>query len=139
MEQVLAELAENDGRIGVYDDVLTGSDYIQAVEDGDIAPTDMVLIFSTDGAQLYKKKASDTWISIYIIVDHPPDAWYKKNTIGPAFFVPGPNKMKVIESFLLPTLHHLSALQKEGLQIWDADLGEQFMSRLFLMLWPLLR
>jgi hypothetical protein len=133
-EEVLAELAENDGRIGAYDDVLTGSDYIKAVQDGDIAPTDMVLIFSTDGAQLYKKKASDTWISIFIVVDHSPDVRYKKNAVAPAFFVPGPNKMKVIESFLLPTLHHLSALQKEGLQIWDADLGEQFISRIYLLL-----
>jgi hypothetical protein len=38
----------------------------------------------------------------------------------PAFTIPGPHKPKNMESFLFPSLYHLSALQREGLPIWDA-------------------
>ena len=34
--------------------------------------TDMILMLSIDGAQLYAHKASDCWIYIWIILDHPP-------------------------------------------------------------------
>jgi hypothetical protein len=133
-DEILQGLQENHGNIQVYDDILCGTDYLNAVRNGDIGPDDMVLLFSTDGARLYQNKQSDCWISIWIIVDHPPDLRYKKKTVAPAFFVPGPNKMKNSESFMFLTWHHLAALQKEGLQIWDADSDRQFISRLFLFL-----
>jgi hypothetical protein len=121
-QEILQELERNHGVLGVYDDIFCGSDYISAVQDGEIMPDDMVLLFSIDGAQLYQKKKSDTWISIWIIGDHAPDRRYKKKTVLPAYFVPGPNKMKHSDLFMFPTLHHLAALQKEGLQIWDAEI-----------------
>ena len=31
-----------------------------------------------------------------------------------------------MESFLLPSLHHFLALQKQGLTIWDAQQGQDF-------------
>ena len=39
----------------------------------------------------------------------------------PAGFIPGPEKMKDSDSFLFPILYHISALQNEGLRIWDAS------------------
>ena len=45
---------------------------------------------------------------------------YKKVAVLFGGVIPGPNKPKVLESFLFPGLHHLSAIQKEGLMIWDA-------------------
>ena len=66
-KEVLAQPAKNDRRIGAFDDVPTGSDYIKTVQDGDIAPTDMVLIFFTDGAKLYRKKHPTPGYDIHLL------------------------------------------------------------------------
>jgi len=50
----------------------------------------------------------------------PPNTHYKKAYILPDGFIPGPNKPKYPDSFLLPTLYHIACLQHEGLPIWDA-------------------
>ncbi|KAF9219828.1 hypothetical protein BS17DRAFT_797917 [Gyrodon lividus] len=50
-----------------------------------------------------------------------PDKCYKKINVIPGGFIPGPNKPKNVDSFLFPSLHHVSALQREGLLIWDAS------------------
>ncbi|EDR01264.1 uncharacterized protein LACBIDRAFT_312363 [Laccaria bicolor S238N-H82] len=46
----------------VYEDFLSGSDYLDLVEQLDISGDDTVAIYSFDGAQLYRNKGSDTWI-----------------------------------------------------------------------------
>ena len=48
--------------------------------------------------------------------------------------IPGPKKPKFVEFFLYPGLHHLSAVQREGLQVWDAAQDRTFVSRLFFFL-----
>jgi hypothetical protein len=53
-------------------------------------------------------------------MDLPPEIRYKKDHVLPGGFIPGPNKPKNLDSFIFPGLHHLSALQREGLNIWDA-------------------
>ena len=105
----------------MMDDIYHGGDYLSTVERGDIRPDDMVLMLSIDGAQLYAKKQSDCWISIWIILDHALDAHYMKKHVVPGTFIPGHNKPKNVDSFLYPSLHHLATLQKEGLKIWDAQ------------------
>jgi hypothetical protein len=40
----------------------------------------------------------------------------------------GLHKPKNLDSFLFPRLHHLAALQHNGLQIWDARLDCMFTS-----------
>ena len=77
---------------------------------------------SLDGAQLYRDKESDCWIFVYIIHNLPPELRYTKRLVIPAGFIPGPEKMKDGDSFLYPVLYHISALQTEGLQIWDASM-----------------
>ena len=94
----------------------------------------LVLLLSIDGAQLYAKKQPDCWISIWIILDHAPDARYMKKHVSPGTFIPGPNKPKNADSFLYPSLHHLAALQREGLKIWDAQDGRVFTSYPYLAL-----
>ncbi|KAF8815057.1 hypothetical protein BYT27DRAFT_7033082, partial [Phlegmacium glaucopus] len=59
---------------------------------------------------------------------------YKKRHIFLGGFFPGPNKPRNIESFLFPGFHHLAALMKEGLAIWDAFKNQSFISDLFLLL-----
>lgn len=104
----------------VYDDVFCGADYLDAVEEGEIKDNDTVVMFSIDGAQLYRNKKSDCWIYIWIILDLAPDQRYKIRNILPGGIIPGPNNPKHLDSFLFPGLAHISALQKEGMYIWDA-------------------
>ena len=131
---IIAEIEENAGHITLFNDIYHGSEYLAAVERGDITRDDMILIMSIDGAQLYQMKASDCWISIWIIGDHAPDMRYKKKYVLPSTFMPGPNKPKHPDSFMFPALHHLAALQKEGLMIWDAAEDRVFKSYLYLLL-----
>jgi hypothetical protein len=67
-----------------------------------------------DDAQLYRDKKSDCWIYIWILLDLAPDFHYKKQYVLPGGLIPGPNIPQHVESFL-PGLHHISALQNEGL------------------------
>jgi hypothetical protein len=119
--EILASMDEDGNlNIPVYEDYLHGRDYLDAVVRGDIKDTDVVVIGSIDGAQLYRNKHSDCWISIWIIAELTPEKRYKVRAVLPDSFIPGPNKPKHLDSFKFPSVHHLSALQKEGLQIWDA-------------------
>ncbi|KZT24807.1 hypothetical protein NEOLEDRAFT_1093646 [Neolentinus lepideus HHB14362 ss-1] len=137
-QKIINELNANDdclnNTLANFDDVLCGREYIQSVRDGTITETDMVLMLSTDGAQLYKSKISDFWVYIWIVIDHSPDRRYKKKHVLPGSFIPGPNKPKMLDSFLFTGLHHVAALQKEGLPIWDAETRTVFICFLFLLL-----
>ena len=73
-------------------------------------------------------------MGIWVIFNHCPDHRYKKMQVLPAFFIPGLNKPKNSDSYIFLTLHHLAALQKEGLHIWDASSGSTFTSCPFLAL-----
>ena len=128
------ERAESGGFTGIYDDVLSGEAYLHAVENGSIRERDIVLMFSIDGAQLYRHKLSDCWIYVWILLDLAPDERYKIRNILPGGVIPGPNHPRHIESFLFPGLAHVSAIQKEGLSIWDASRQEAFFSFIFLLL-----
>jgi len=83
-----------------------------------------------DGAQLYKNKSSDCWIYIWVLFDLGPEFRYKKPYVLPGGFIP--KKPKNPDSFMFPGIHHLSALQREGLKIWDATDGSIFTSHPFL-------
>ncbi|RDX40842.1 hypothetical protein OH76DRAFT_1459357 [Lentinus brumalis] len=104
----------------VAEDIYYSKDFMDAVDDGIINPDDMLLMFSVDGAQLYESKASDCYIYIWVLFDMSPKLRYKKRYVLPGAIIPGPRKPQDLESFLLPGLMHISALQKTGLRIWDA-------------------
>jgi hypothetical protein len=129
--EVLEELRRSAGHISAYDDFVYGSEYLNAVNHGDISPDDIVLLFSIDGAQLYQTKASDCWMFIWVIFNHGPESRYKKFRVEPGGTIPGPNKPKHADSFLFPTFHHLAALQHEGLHIWDSLDDRVFISHPF--------
>ena len=126
--------ARDQGEDYVYDDVFCGSDYLNAVEDGRIKDYDTVVMLSIDGAQLYRNKKSDCWIYIWIILNLAPDQRYKIRNILPGGIIPGPNNPKHLDSFLFPGLAHLSALQNEGLRIWDGYNRMAAISYIFLLL-----
>ena len=124
----------NEGTRDGYDDILGGYAYLEAVESGKIKEHNTVLMLSMDGAQLLRNKKSNCWIYIWILLDLAPDQRYKVRNILPGGIIPGPEKPKDIDSFLLPSLAHVSALQKEGLHIWDGYDSVAVISFLFLLL-----
>ena len=91
-------------------------------------------MLSIDGAQLYEHKESNCWIYIWILVDLGPDKRYKIRNILPGGVIPGPHSPKDLDSFLFPGLAHVSALQHEGLPIWDAYHQRRALAFLFLLL-----
>jgi hypothetical protein len=81
-EKIREELWQHNGiHVSPYGDFFNGSDYLDAIASKNVMPEDMVLMFSIDGAQLYRNKASDCWIYIWVIMDHPPDKRYKKRLL----------------------------------------------------------
>ena len=133
--QELRQEREESGSIaGDYDDILSGDAYLEAVENGTIGEHDTVLMFSIDGAQLYRHKKSDCWLYIWILLDLAPEERYKVRNILPGGVIPGPESPGNIESFLFPGLAHLSTIQKEGLKIWDAYHQRMVLSFTFLLL-----
>jgi hypothetical protein len=131
-QEVLAELRQT-GTIPVVDDIVMGFDYLGAVVDGDIKENDIVLMVSLDGAQLYESKQSDCWMYVWVILNLSPDKRYRKLHVRPGGFIPGPNKPKNVDSFLVVGMHHLAAVQNEGLVIWDASRNIIFKSDLYLI------
>ncbi|RDX44352.1 hypothetical protein OH76DRAFT_1458043 [Lentinus brumalis] len=108
------------------DDLFQGALYLDEVDEMNITDDDMVLMFSVDGAQLYASKSSDCWFLIWVVFELPPEHRYKKRFVLPAGVIGGPNKPKLMDSFLFPTFYHISAIQREGLMVWDA-IEEQLM------------
>jgi hypothetical protein len=133
-DKTRTELGRDRSADYVFDDIFCGSDYLDAVEEGKIKDYDTVVMLSIDGAQLYRNKKSDCWIYIWIILDLAPDQRYKIRNILPGGIIPGPGKPKNLDSFLFPGLAHVSAIQKEGLHIWDGYNRVEAVSFLFLLL-----
>ena len=118
---LLSELVNNEGLPKHYSDFLDGSQYLEAVDEGLIKEDDIVLMLSLDGAQLFMSKQSDCWICIWVVFNHSLDVHYKKLSVLPAFTIPGPNPLQIIDSFLFRSLQHLVALQKDSFSMWDAS------------------
>jgi hypothetical protein len=133
-QEIIRELQQNNGILEGFEDFLHGREYLEAIRTGRITDDDILLMLSIDGAQLYAHRLSDCWICIWVIFEQAPEMRYKMKQVLPAFTIPGPNKPKNIDSFLFPCLYHLSALQREGLPIWDASRNVIFISRPFFAL-----
>lgn len=117
--------------LGKYFDLVSSQALLRLVADGTIRKHDVLLMHSIDGAQLYRNKKSDCWVSLWLIISISPDKRYKKLYVLPGAIIPGPNHPQVIESFLFPGLYHISALMREGLNIYDAALRSREVSRPF--------
>lgn len=72
--EIFEDLRRHEGVQETYNDFLDGSDYLEAVMEGKIKDKDFVLMFSIDGAQLYRNKQSDCWMSIWVVFDRSPDS-----------------------------------------------------------------
>ena len=118
-EELLRDLASGEP-LGIFDDILSGRAYLDLVDEGLVGKYDTVLMLSIDGAQLYCNKQSGCWIYIWLLVDLAPDKQYKIRNVLPGGVIPSPEAPDDLDSFIFPGLAHLSALQQEGLPIWDA-------------------
>jgi hypothetical protein len=114
MEPLLEKLCAGSS-LDVYNDVYCSSILLDTVQRVDLSPNDTVLMLSIDATQLYESKQSDCWIYIWVLLDLVLDLRYKKKYVLPGGFIPGPKKPKNMDSFVYTGLHHLSALQKDGL------------------------
>lgn len=120
--QILEKLeAEEQDFPSEYDDVYCGQDYLEAVRSRRIDDDTIVVNWSEDGAQLYQSKKSDAWIGIWTVMELSPHLRYKRQFVLPGVIIPGPNNPRHLDSFVFPTLHHVGALQNEGLTVWDAS------------------
>ena len=125
MEPLLAKLQDG-GSIETYDNIYCSSILVNAARHGDLASDDVVLMLSVDSMQLYQSKQSDCWIYIWVLLDLAPDMRYKKKYVLPGGFIPGPNKLKNLDLLMYTGLHHLAALQKDGLHIWNCLTGQVY-------------
>ena len=114
---IITEIEVNGGQIAAYDDIYQSSKYLADISQGDIAQDDIILILSINGTQLYQMKASNPWISKWIIGNY---LQYKKKIVLTSTFMPGLKKPKHPDRFMFPALYCLVTLQKEGHMIWDA-------------------
>jgi len=103
-------LQAEDGGDVIYDDIFSGSEIQELAKHIKITGNDTIVSLSLDGAQLYQNKKLDTWISIWILDNLSPYQHYQKQHILPGTIIPGPNKPKIVDSYLYHGLHHLSAL-----------------------------
>ncbi|KAF8583438.1 hypothetical protein K439DRAFT_1647251 [Ramaria rubella] len=131
--EILHKWAENDDVVDAYNNIYHGYDYLNTCKNGNISNDNMLVMLSVDGVQLYCDKKSDCWIYIFINLQLPPQLCYEKKYVIPGGVVPGP-KPKDMESFLFPGFHHISALQKEGLTIWDSGKYVLFTLKIFYFL-----
>ncbi|KIK81510.1 hypothetical protein PAXRUDRAFT_15206 [Paxillus rubicundulus Ve08.2h10] len=132
-QKVLDKLWELNGAIPIVDDIVMGWDYLRAILDRDIKKHDIVLMVLLDSPQLYENKELDCWMYIWVILNLPPQKWYRKLHVLPSGFIPSPNKPKNLDSFLFPGFHHLTALQHEGLPMWDPLTDSRYISGLYLI------
>ena len=133
-QDVQHECEESPEAPEIYNNILCGQAYLDAVGEAPINEYDSVLMLLIDGTQLYWNKKLDCWIYIWIIVDLGPDEHYKIQNILPGGIIPGPDRPKNLDLFLFPGLAHVSALQQEGLHIWDTYNQRRALCFLFILL-----
>ncbi|KAJ3558416.1 hypothetical protein NM688_g939 [Phlebia brevispora] len=95
-ESIKKEIEKTNGNLNIDEiqDYIHGTEYIEAVDRGDITDDNIVLLLSMDGAQLYAYKTSDCWFYIWVILEHAPEVRYKKRHVLVGGVIPGPNKPK---------------------------------------------
>ena len=114
---------DEDDTAATNNDIFSGSDFLDLHEKLNLMEGNMTVMFSLDRAQLYQNEKLDTWIGIWIILDHNLNTRYKKKHVLPAIIVPGPNRPENIDSFMFRSFYHLSVLQCKnndtGLLVWN--------------------
>ena len=126
MEPMLTRLCAG-GSIKSYNNMYSSSILIDVAMCGDLTPSDTNLMLSIDSAQLYESKQSDCWI---YMGSAQPRSWtaVQEELCLTQWHYPRSKQAKEPQLFHIYWFHqhHLSALQKDGLQIWDCRNGHVF-------------
>ena len=126
LERTLAENLEcarlSGGVLDIYNDTACSQALIDAWGEGHIKKGDVALQFYIDGAQLRADWPSEAWFFIWVIHNLLPTMCCKKAFVIPGAIVPGPKKPWDIDSFMFPSLYHITALQHKGLTLYNTSL-----------------
>jgi hypothetical protein len=136
-DNLAAAEASGDGSVPLFHDVATGKALLDHFRHNDVGSHDVLVMWTYDGIQVYADKESDMWIGGWIFLNLPAggeSGRYKKVSMAPGLFVPGPKKPQVIESFLYPSYHHASALTRQGTKVFDADVRQTHLSKLHVVI-----
>ena len=136
MANILDNAHEN-GPPAVYDDIVCGEEFLKLFATSDFNEHDTSIVFSIDSAQLFRNnRDTEVLIGICWTPSLPPSTRYKMTRVFVSFIIPG--RPKNYESFLFPTLYHISALQHAnngaGLAMWSAVTQHVEYSRIFFLL-----
>lgn len=98
------------------------------------SPRDIALLFSTDGVQIFKRRARfETWPLLVQILNLPPTERIKDENYMMLGTIPGSKAPKDIDSFLWPFLQELDTLHA-GVLAYNASTGEDFILHGYLTL-----
>jgi len=92
---------------------------------------DTAITISTNGAQLTMKKQSNVWLLIVVLLNLPPERWYRAKNIIIPLAIPGPSSPGNIESFIYPLFQEMAKASK-GIWTWDAVDSSYFVLRAYL-------
>jgi hypothetical protein len=131
-EQMKANLAKLDANgqhtMDEWEDVFDGKDFLNWFDCFNVH--DSFILYTCNGAQIYKSKSSDCWYSIALLLNLPIDMRYKATELLPLSIVPG--KPKHTDSFNFPVFHKICCLMKEGMDVYNAKDGTIYNSKLYL-------
>ena len=94
---------------------------------------DVALALSTDGAQLIIKKQSDTWLLILVLLNLPPEIYYKSKDVIITLAIFGPRALGNIESFVYPVFEEM-AMASEEIWLWDALDSSYFLNWTYIIM-----
>jgi hypothetical protein len=77
------------------------------------------------------KKQSDTWISIFMFLNLPPELCYQSKYVFYPFSIPSPNLPGIVEFFLWPVFEKM-AMASEGIWMWDAVDSSYFVNHAYI-------
>lgn len=80
--------------------------------------TDVALLASTDGYQMFRQKRNDCWVVLLVNANLPPSERVKKHNLMISAMFPGPGQPKDMNSFLWPLVSELKKLEgKKNLEV----------------------
>ena len=129
-QEVLAEIRRSGKSPNVIDDLAIGSDYLGPALDGHIKENYIVPMMVCSSTSTKTRIAGCIYGSLSISLPTSEARSYVSYQVDLSQAL---TNQKNLDSFLYVGMHHLSALQKEGLQIWGADSNMTFRSDLYLL------
>ena len=85
---------------------------------------DIFVGLSADGFQAFKNKRCDIWMVSALLFNLAPNTRYRCRNVLPLSYVPGPDQVKNMQSFLIPTVNEIWKTHANDVEMTFYD-GEQ--------------